>query len=94
MAEAGQAGGHPRPPAGGRRLSALPAQPLVDAVERAGGLGELLPCPRDSEARALARYYYNARQSGTVTAHAADRLAVELLGTHPAAIYGADWSRT
>jgi excisionase family DNA binding protein len=62
--------------AAGRRL---PAAPLLNAIDGAGGGAACGVRPGSAEQKALER----ARADGTLTIRAADRLAVRLLGITP-----------
>lgn len=62
------------------RLSAAPALDLLDA--RGIRLGKDHP---------LGHSVSRARATGAVTYLTADRIAVELLGVHPCAVWGDDW---
>lgn len=61
----------------------VPAGPLVAAV---GGRVVLLRHPVAVQAA-----YYRARRAGWLTVACADRLASELLGEHPATVWGPSW---
>ena len=63
-------------------LDNLPAAPLLAELTRRG-----ITLPRKGDQKAIAR----ANHTGTITVPVADRLCVELLGVHPAAVYGNDW---
>lgn len=72
---------------GGRvypRLPGVSAKPLVVAV-----LAQGVPVNRYS--RATQRAFYRAKESGRVTLAAADQLAHDLLGEHPATLWGDAW---
>jgi hypothetical protein len=67
----------------------LPAEPLADAVHKAGGVGALLRGRRrTTEGERLARAYYRALERGWITVAAGDELACKLLRVHPSAIWG------
>lgn len=61
----------------------LPALPLVQAVERRGGLRGVLSDYGSPESSRLRRAYYRAKQRGYVYEGGADDLAIHLLGVHP-----------
>jgi hypothetical protein len=63
----------------------LPAGPLIDAVQRAGGL------PPFAARGELAQAFYRARRSGRLTIESADQLAVRLLAVHPYFVWHDDW---
>ena len=71
----------------------LVAQPLVEAVERRGGLGAVAAARglTKTDKERLRRSFYRALESGTLTVAAADELAVHLLGEHPSMIFGPDF---
>lgn len=72
-------------------MDTLDVRPLIDAVDARGGIGAV-SAPLDTRRRqALRRAYHRAAARGTVTARAADTLAVTLLGTHPACVFGRQW---
>lgn len=95
----------PLPPGGRRRLHVhergghrdvrLPAGPLVAAVAESGAMERLLPPVSQwgRRERSLSRAFYRVRADGAVTPYLADRLAVELLGVHPADVYGDAWRK-
>lgn len=62
----------------------LPIGPLVESVDRAGGIPARLNCS------GLAKAWHRGRAAGRVTFDAADRLAVGLLGLHPACVWS-EW---
>jgi hypothetical protein len=64
----------------------LPAEPLLERVRTRGGFRA---CTTPDEA--LERAYSRALASGQLTPAAADRLAVRVLGEHPAMVWGDDW---
>jgi hypothetical protein len=68
-----------------RRVQRLPAAPLVAAVASRGGINRLAP------EGPLRRAFFRAKRSGHLTPWAADQLAVELVGAHPADLWGDDW---
>lgn len=70
---------------GARRLS---AQPLIEAVERRGGLPAVLSDYASREGVRLRRAYYRAVDRGYVIEPVADDLAVNLLGVHPMDLWG------
>lgn len=75
-------------PAASKRAG-LPAEPLTEAVQAAGGLRVLLRDRRRTrEGRRLAQAYYRGVRQGWVTVAAGDDMACKLLGVHPAAIWG------
>jgi hypothetical protein len=74
-----------RPPA--PLLRHLPAAPLVHLVQRAGGLTACGVVEHSD----LERAYYRAAENGTLTAQAADQLAIRVLGLHPMLVWGDDW---
>jgi hypothetical protein len=63
----------------------LPAGPLIDAVQRSGGL------PQFAARGELAQAFYRARRSGRLTIEAADLMAIRLLHVHPYFVWGDDW---
>lgn len=75
----------------------IPAEPVVAAVCRRGGL-EALPvdhaaqCVGKSPA-AWQRWFYRRLSSGGFSLDEADHVCIHLLGTHPVQIYGASWWR-
>lgn len=76
-------------PATAASATRLPAQPLVDAVERRGGVGRALSWRRSTrEGRQAARAYARARARGWVHVAAGDELACRLLRVHPAVVWG------
>lgn len=65
------------------------AQPLLDAVAlRSRARGESIAPYGTAEGRAIDR----AKADGHLDYFAADRLAIRLLGTHPALLWGAEWN--
>lgn len=73
----------PEVPLGPCKQPTLPAAPLLAALERTAYAAAL----SDTDEKAIER----ARKTGRLRPHVADRLAVRLLGTHPALIYGDSW---
>lgn len=67
-----------------RHQPSVAAAPLVAAV----GARRLALRYRSSSA---ARAFYRAKREGRLTVEAADKIAHELLGEHPAAIWGDAW---
>jgi hypothetical protein len=64
----------------------LPAEPLVAAVQARGGVRACVGADG-----ALERAYGRARGSQRLTIAAADKLAVRVLGMHPALLWGDAW---
>lgn len=70
-----------------RAQPCLPFEPLRASIEaRLGPLGVLVSLGDVSR-----QAYYRAARSGIITVWAADRLCVDVLGLHPAAVYGSLW---
>ena len=65
----------------------LPFEPLRSRIEARLGPHGVLVSLGDADRQA----YYRAARSGVITVWAADRLCVDVLGLHPAAVYGATW---
>lgn len=65
----------------------LPVAPLIEAVTDHGGL----PARTDAEVVRLSRAYYRAVAQGWISARLADELCVQLLGQHPANVFGRLW---
>jgi len=59
----------------------------MQAIADQGGL----PARTNSEIVRLARAYYRAVQQGWVSARIADEVCIELLGRHPANVFGSLW---
>lgn len=66
------------------QTSRLPAGPLIVAVTARGVVLNQRPF-------SAAQAFWRAKKSGHLTLAAADRLAHELLGEHPASLWGDDW---
>ena len=70
----------------------LPAAPLIDQVERNGGLRACgIRREAGGEAERLAKAYYRGRAKGRIRLYLADMLAVRALHQHPALIWGDLW---
>lgn len=78
----------PEIPVHGLQPERLPAEPLIQAVERRGGIRAVLPDYRSREGMRLNRAYYRAMDRGYVIEPVADDLAVNLLGVHPMDLWG------
>lgn len=70
----------------------LPAAPLIEQVERNGGLRACgIRREAGGEAERLAKAYYRGRAKGRIRLYLADMLAVRALCQHPALIWGDLW---
>ena len=72
----------------------LPAAPLIERIERAGGLrgcGILRGNGGGREAERLAKVFARARARGTIRIHPADELCIRALGVHPVSVWGDLW---
>ncbi len=73
----------------------LPAAPLLKLISTRGGIAELSTRRGDqvhgTNRRRAEKSYARILDAGCVTLDAADRMCVELLGMHPAEVYGEQW---
>ena len=80
----------------------IEAQPLIDAIERRGGLVEVLTRAgvetflEDGKTPTLAHMRQEARlrdgkERGWIDYYIADEVSIELLGMHPVQIWGEHW---
>lgn len=65
------------------RPARIDAGPIIELTERRG-------CKPTGRSR-WTQAWNRMRRAGTVTVGAADAFCVEVLGEHPAAVYGFDW---
>lgn len=67
----------------------VPAGPLLDEVRRRGGNAVVLQGRPDRQR--VERALHRGQSNGWVTVESADRLATDVLGAHPADLWGSDW---
>jgi hypothetical protein len=79
----------------------IPSKPILDYIERVGGVFQFIGNPRDvwaSDDKELRSFharnvkrYNNMMERGHVGLYVADDFCIDVLKIHPAMIYGWDW---